>query len=52
MEKTGFSRLPEYQNKIKHIVGVIHSSYLIGKSDDMKIEEIIEEGFYTNEKNL
>ena len=52
IEKTGFSRLPVYQNKIKNIVGVIHSSYLIGKSDDMKIEEIIEEGLYTNEKSL
>tara|TARA_B100001989_G_C24541051_1_gene467574 strand:- start:1275 stop:2249 length:975 start_codon:yes stop_codon:yes gene_type:complete len=52
IEKTGFSRLPVYQNKIKNIVGVIHSSYLIGKSDDMKIEEIIEEGLYTNERSL
>ena len=52
IKKTGFSRLPVYKNKFNNIIGFIHSSYLLGKNDDLPLDSFIDSGFYTSENNL
>ena len=36
----------------RQIIGFIHSSYLLGKSDDLPLDSFIDSGFYTSENNL
>ena len=52
INKTGFSRLPVYKNKFNNIIGFIHSSYLLGKDDNLPLDSFIDSGFYTSENNL
>ena len=52
IKKTGYSRLPVFYNKERNIIGVIHSSYLLGIHDSEKIKDFVDKGLYTSENTL
>ena len=52
IKKTGYSRLPVFYNKERNIIGVIHSSYLLGIHDSQNIKDFVDKGLYTSEDTL